>query len=559
MENYTGQALITLSYDDGKLNNYRVALPLHEAYRVPASFAIIANRALRPKFWSHHMNPMQIVDASRRGVEITSHGMMHQSKFTDLDATDLDFELRESQQILNGFVYNSDAVETLCLPFSASDDAVRTAASEFYTFIRGHGGRLNDPLGPDSYVTSHGLRNYTSFEEVQEIIDQAVAARKWLVLMLHGVVNEDHADGRYDISRSLLEQILSYVNELGSNRIQPVTFKDVKELRSAHRRPTEVKFETARTSTATKSRAHTIADAPGYLITYHKNPTENNIVVISFGGLPSKKTAKGFASNFILKQGYDHIFVAQEAGSQYQKLALDEFTRIVFPYIEGKKVYTYGSSLGAYAALYYGGAIDARIIASAPKNSAHPLMRKRKFEHVDFSHRELKDVPKSQNEPIVLFDPHREEESAFIEHWVKPAYPQAHYLEHPFAGHTVLNTMQHSGVLKEFITNYLEKDEIIPFTLRQEDSYIWHAEKGRYMLQHSRYEDAQWHFEKSLSLKQNGEAAAGLVRVLLKTKQPEQAQEVVDHHYDLTGDYKGLSQGLRRSVQRRLEQLNHKS
>lgn len=566
MKNYNGQALITLSYDDGKVNNYEVALPLHETYGIPASFAIIANRAVQPKYWSQHMSPMQIVDANQRGIEITSHGMMHQNKFTDLNATELDYELTESKRVLEGFVGSAETIDALCLPFSASNDDVRRAASEVYTFIRGHGGRLNDPLGVGPYVTSHGLRNYTTFEEVRKIIDQAVAEKKWLVLMLHGVVETDEAKGQYDISHKLLEQVLAYIKQLGTDRIQPVSFGDVKRLRESVKTldtiseaATKTLPTTSKNPPSTSSKSRTLAEAPGYMITYHENEAANNTIVISFGGLPSKKTPRGFGSSFILKQGYDHIFVAQEAGSQYQQLSLEDFADIVLPHIHDKKVYTYGSSLGAYAALYYGGIINARIVASAPKNSAHPSMRKKKFEHVEFKHHELKDAPRSRERPIVFFDPHREEETKFIETCVKPAYPNAHYLEQPFAGHTVLKTMQHSGVLKEFITSYLERDEVIPFTLRKEDSYIWHAEKGRYLLANSRYEEAKRHFEESLSLQQNGEAAAGLVRVLLKSKQPEVAQDVIDNHYEITGGYKGISQGLRTSVQKRLNQLNKKA
>lgn len=548
MKDHIDRALVTFSYDDGRKNNYTTALPLHENYNIPASFAIISNRAVDPKYWARHMNPAEIVDASRRGVEIASHGVMHQEKFTSLDAHELEIELSESKHVLEGFIYGNNKVNTLCLPFSAVDSSVIGKASQHYPIVRGHGGKLNDPSDGSTFVSSYGLGNFSTFSDVQLLIDDAVSQKKWLVLMLHGVVEEANPEKRHDISRNLLERILQYVDEIGPHLLMPVTFSDVLALRdkASSLPPAE------RREALPKSGAFTLAETSGYLITYHKNPQPTNTIMITFGGLPSKKTPTGFGSKFALKQGYDHIFVAQEQGSQYQGLGLTEFVKAVQPYLEGKNVVTYGSSLGAYAALYYGGAVNAVIIASAPKNSAHRFMKKDNYSHIVFRHKDLKDVPQSGTPPLILFDPYREEEARFIDRWVTPAYENATLLRIPYAGHTVLDTMQKSGVLKDFITTYVEEREIIPFELEEENSYIWHAEKGRKLLAESEYKISKEHFQASLRLQQNGEAAAGLVRVLLKEGEAESAQEVVDEHFEITGSYKGISAGLRKSIDKRL-------
>lgn len=541
------KAIITFSYDDGRRNNYEVALPLHEEHGIPASFSIIANRATDPFHWKQHMNPREIVEASCRGVEITSHGVMHREKFTEMDNESLDYELKESKKILDGFLPKDRSVKTLCIPFSASSDIVLGKASKIYSVIRGFGRRLNDPLSDDPYVASYALKNTTTFSEIKTIIDSAVAEQKWVVLMLHGVVEEETARRTFDITDSLLKKVLSYVDELGRDKIQPANFSDVVNLRQDNELK---KFYAPNIS---KSGAYTLAESDGFLITYHKNSKPSEKVGISFGGLPSKKTPTGFGSSFILKQGFDHIFVAQRAGSQYQELSVQDFVKAVKPYIQGKIVFTYGSSLGAYAALYYGGAIDAAIISSAPKNSAHPYMRKKQFSHIKFRHEtELGDVPKSRHQPIVLFDPHRAEDKKFINNWVKPAYPDANLLEFPYAGHTVLNTMQKSGVLKRFITTYLDSGEIVRVKLKQEGSYIWHAEKGRKLWSESRIQDAKNQFQRSLQLGHNSEAAAGLVRVYLKECRPDLAREVVDTHFEKTGAYRGIPLGLRKRIEESL-------
>src|SRR5690625_4352730 len=546
-EAHRNKALITFSYDDGRRNNYEVALPVQEKYAISASLAMKATGALGPCYWKEYMNPREIADANARGVDIASHGLMHRRKFTEMDDEELDYELEQSKKILESLISKDNAVEALCVPFSASNVEIREKAAKTYSFIRGFGRRLNDPFSDDPYVASYGFKKDTTFDEAKTIIDRAVREKKWVVLMFHGVVDAASAKRTYDISKSLLERILDYVNSIGEEHILPVNFADVVKLRQDKHRTKFYK------PTIENRGAYKLAESPGFLITYHKNEKPTDKVGISFGGLPSKRTSTGFGSSFILKQGFDHIFVAQQEGSQYQELSVEDFVQAVEPYIIGKNVFTYGSSLGAYAALYYGGSIDAAIISSAPKNSAHPYMLKKRFSQIDFKHKtKLEDVPKSLRQPIVLFDPHRSEDKKIIQNWIKPAYPNARFLEFPFAGHTVLNTMQKSGVLKPFVTSYIDNGEIIPVALQQEGSYIWHAEKGRKLWSESRVTESKEQFKISLEIAHNNEAAAGLVRVYLSENQPYLAQELVEKHLKETGGYKGIPLSLRQRIKKHL-------
>ncbi|WP_201547473.1 hypothetical protein [Psychrobacter sp. Pi2-1] len=59
---------ITFSYDDGLIDNYDIALPLHDKYKIPASLAIIANRVNSPKYWDKFMNPYQVAHTDMRGL-----------------------------------------------------------------------------------------------------------------------------------------------------------------------------------------------------------------------------------------------------------------------------------------------------------------------------------------------------------------------------------------------------------------------------------------------------------------------------------------------------------
>lgn len=543
---YRGQALITFSYDDGRRSAYEVGLPLHEKWGIMPSFAIIAGRVFDPKRWGRHLTPEEIVDAHRRGVEIASHGMLHKRRLPELDDAELEHELSESRRLLTGLLSPGTAIDAFCVPFSSHDDRVLAAAGRHYPFVRGAGSKLNDLPHESGMVKAFGLRDDTQFEELRALIDRAAGEHKWLVLMLHGVAADGASPGRYDIPADLLDRILGYVAQLGPERILPVRFGDVRQLGTSAAE--DAGEEAAVPEEAGEPPAHVettvLKETDGYMISYHRNTPESDVLVISFGGLPSRKTRTGFGSQFILKQGYDHIFVAQEAGTFYQKLSLEEFHAVVGPVVGNKRVFTYGSSLGGYAAMYYGGILNARMISCAPRLWAHPSLRTPKYAHLVHEHRELKDVPRSEHAPVVLYDPHIKPENVFIQACVLPAYPDAQLVAKPFAGHTVLTTMLHSGVLKDVINSYIRSGVFPDFRLKEEDGFIWQREKGRHALETGDAAAAVEHLEASLRLHYDFDAAKLLLRALVKARRWGRAREVLGEVARQEGGVGGLSGDL---------------
>lgn len=535
------KALVTITYDDGRVNNYDIAFPLHKKHGVPATFAIIAGRTMGAKYWKRHMQPWQVVEVYNNGVEISSHSYYHNEKLTIINDEKLNYELLESKRALAGFC-NGNEVKTICIPYSASDKRVIEEAKKHYKLIRVHGKKFNEIYTDDPVVYSYGLKNDTSYETVKSWIDSAIEKKKWLVLMLHGVVDSIQVAGKYDITKKMLNEILGYIKSK-ENKIRCLSFNDVLELRENAKKESDGVFPVDINDPG----SYVLSEADGYMITYHRNSIDSekrNKIVISFGGLPSKKTKTGFGTNFILKQGYDHIFVAQAPRSQYQHLSLEDFFKVVKPYVSEKDVYTYGSSLGGYAAIYYGGIIDAKVISAAPKNSAHESMRKKSFSHVEFLHSEYKDNPKSSYCPVVLYDPYREEESKFIQNHVLKAYPNAKLIKLPFAGHTVLHTMKESGVLTNFIKSYVENGILESFCLEEEHSYIWNAEVGRNYFLNKDFDSALPYYKKSFSIKINAEAAKGLLNIYHRWGAHQHLYEIANTYRAEVGSMKGIPKSL---------------
>lgn len=222
---YNNQALITFSYDDGIANNYTVALPLHEKYKIPCAFHIIGANMLNTAKWIEYMDPQEVKDAHRRGVEISSHSYLHNQIWLTNKSDDLiEFECIESKKILKKIIGKD--VETIAIPYSQYDDRVKNIVKKHYSAVRVFSELQNDIPPTDRYwiKSAIALVNSVTFEQVKAKIDEAVLNKKWCVLMFHGV--DERQRDIYEIHPTLLEQILQYVDSIGKNVLLPVTMKD---------------------------------------------------------------------------------------------------------------------------------------------------------------------------------------------------------------------------------------------------------------------------------------------------------------------------------------------
>lgn len=560
LKSWMGQAAIVLTYDDGRTNNYTVALPLHEKFRVPATFAIIAGRTLDPQWWYRHMTPWQVIDAQSRGVEISSHGYEHKIPLTDLSDEDLQRELRDSKVALEGVV--GRGVETFCLPFSKYDDRVLAETLSIYRCIRVAGNKYNvfdrAKSKRGAKILSFSVRQDTTIDRVKEILQIGIENRSAIVLMFHGIEDGDVAKGKYNTTSETLHSILKVIVEAGEKNLLPLTLSELTSIAAGREdkvatvksMPTKRKASGVPKHAKVRPEGRVLVENEDYMMTFYPSDTSEKLV-ISFGGLPSKLTKSGFGTRFIVDQGWSHVFVAQREGSQYQGLGLDDFHRFLAPVADGREVITYGSSLGGYCALYYAGCFDALAISSGPKNSVHPSMRKSRFEHVRFRHLDFDQIPVSSQQPVILYDPYRSEERLFIDNVVSLAYPEAVRVEFPFAGHTVLNTLKVNGVLKPFIRSIVDSGTVLRPALRTEKCEIWNAEVGRHLAQCRETERARVYLERSIAINPTKEATELMLRLLIKEKNYCDAQALVDH---LTA--KGHSALMRESTVRQVVGLS---
>lgn len=272
----------------------------------------------------------------------------------------------------------------------------------------------------------------------------------------------------------------------------------------------------------------TLADHPDYRITLHQAGSKRSkICLVTFGGQPSDLADAGFGTEFALKNGWDTIYVAQRYGTQYQGLSVEAFKAAVAPAVRRRDPVCYGPSLGGYAALYYGGSINARIIAGAPMLPAWRPLKNRAYAALPMTHSELIDVPRSKKAPVVIYDPSMPAHRRVVDDMIRPAYPDLRAVEYLHAGDTVLVTMQNTRQLKPWITTLITEDRLIPVEPLQEGSANYHRTRGK-LLRASNPAAATQELRRALEIEPSRNILAVLLGHLLKQGDLAGAQALID-------------------------------
>lgn len=201
-----------------------------------------------------------------------------------------------------------------------------------------------------------------------------------------------------------------------------------------------------------------ITSTDTYRITYHH--TGSDVTFIVFHGIRGDIDTKPFGLDFLLKNQFNVIGCANRLGTHYQGLSFTQFQSLVSPFVQGKRVILYGSSLGGYCALYYAGAVGGTVLAASPRNSAHPALPRHErfnpFRHApDFSDNLLTD-----GRIHILHDPANAHDKTFLTDVILPSYPQASVYPFAHVGHrNMLKHLSKAGVLKGLIRSIADNDE----------------------------------------------------------------------------------------------------
>jgi len=205
------KGLVTFTVDDNESSVYSLMYPILKKYSFPATAYVVTD-------WmnsSGHMKWSQLKTLQNKGKwEIGNHTKSHKD-LTRLSLKDMKKQISKAQ---NAFSKNGiSKPKSFAAPYGEfNDQVVSTLKSLGFTSNRwawSEFGRFNDPESLDPYnITVVSLKSPLEFEDAKKLIDEAASEKKWLVFVLHGLV--EGPAGEYEFGASDLRETADYLNSL---------------------------------------------------------------------------------------------------------------------------------------------------------------------------------------------------------------------------------------------------------------------------------------------------------------------------------------------------------
>jgi hypothetical protein len=188
---------------------------------------------------------------------------------------------------------------------------------------------------------------------------------------------------------------------------------------------------------------------------------EDAALVVTFDPLLYLHTKPPFGHEFLGKQGLDVIAVRKKTENFYQPLSRRDFEAAVAPVASRyPRVVAYGSSLGAYAALYFGRDLPWTVIASSPRVSVHPVFGAAAWQQrCDYRHERFDAATPPRCDAVIFYDPRDAIDRRYLDGEVLLQFPRAEVERVPFAGHPVNQFLGDIGYIAPFVRAVLAGTE----------------------------------------------------------------------------------------------------
>lgn len=203
-------ALISFDFDDGWISGYEKGLPIFDAAGIKTTY-YVTTEYLGDGGYEAFIKPNNLADIAARGHEIGAHTRSHPD-LTILDSQRVQDEVIGGKQDLANLGHET---KVFAYPYGAVNNDVRTVVAGSFNGARGVEEGFNDK-NTDRYVLYSWNASNMTFEKAKEVIDQAIAQKKWVIFLIHKVdepVDEGSGDTAVNISSELLTQIVDYVKQ----------------------------------------------------------------------------------------------------------------------------------------------------------------------------------------------------------------------------------------------------------------------------------------------------------------------------------------------------------
>ncbi len=205
---------VTLTFDDGWLNQYQYAVPKLKQAGFKATFFIIS-RQLSDNGFPAFMSQAQVKELYNSGFEIGGHTRTHRP-LTSLSSTEQQDEISGGRQDL--IAMGITPVNALAYPFGDYDgNTITITKNAGFTSARSTLNGSTDPVTDHYQLPRQSIENTTTLSQVQGWVNDAMTNKTWLILVIHQV---DTNNDRYTVSPTIFNQIIDY---LKANNIPIIT------------------------------------------------------------------------------------------------------------------------------------------------------------------------------------------------------------------------------------------------------------------------------------------------------------------------------------------------
>jgi hypothetical protein len=188
-------------------------------------------------------------------------------------------------------------------------------------------------------------------------------------------------------------------------------------------------------------------------IDHWQRGSEGGTLAVTFDPLLYLCDKPPFGHEFFAKQAIDVVSVRKKAEHFYQPMSRAAFQAALAP-LKSRyaRVVCYGSSLGAYAALYYARDLPWTVIASSPRVSVHPVYGAKAWQQrCAFRHERFRPDAAARCDAIIFYDPRDVIDRRYIDGEVLPQFARAQVVRVPFAGHPANQFLGDIGYIAPYV------------------------------------------------------------------------------------------------------------